>query len=92
MAYVTFEQIVEGQRLQHAATEKARSTPGELTREDIAHLPGGLISDLMRDGQLVHLGIGGRRRPRPETVPVRFSGQRRRNIRGQFTGGEGGAA
>jgi hypothetical protein len=53
----TTEGILATQAEQRAAIEKA-ANPRDLTDEDLPKLPGDMLSDLMSNGQLTHLGFG----------------------------------
>ncbi len=62
--YDSVDQILERQVSEHAAVEKAASDPHSLTYEEALRLPAEMLSDLMRRGQLGHLGFGGKDKSR----------------------------
>jgi hypothetical protein len=59
----TIESIRSRQLAEHAAAVKAEN-PSTLIEADLRALPGDVISELMSEGKLGHLGLGGRRKGR----------------------------
>jgi len=53
-------QILARQQAEQAAIAKA-SEPSSLTDDDLKVLPGEMTAQLMREGKLAHLGLGGSR-------------------------------
>ena len=59
-SYDSVERIMARQQAEASAMAKAAEDPATLTLEDLAALPGAVMSDLMAKGGLTHLGFGRR--------------------------------
>lgn len=57
---LTTQQILARQAAEQEAVARAQN-PADLTDADLRVLPAGQLGDLMREGKLGHLGLGGQK-------------------------------